>query len=190
MDHQKAAIPLAMAEASLQFEDLFKTYFKALYTYAYSIVKDDVIAEEMVQNVFCRLWEKRDQINIVGSVKSYLYRSVHNESLNYLKQHKQRSKHLSYIASRSTEAEMGPDGAEYMQLRERFQLALNDLPEQCRTVFHLSRNEELNYKEIAETMGITISTVKNHINKALRVLRIKLTDYLPVIFLLLSMKKS
>ena len=63
---------------------------------------------------------------------------------------------------------------------------MDELPEQCRMVFHLSRFNELNYQEIADTMGITVSTVKNHMNKALRVLRSKLTDYLPVTLFLIA----
>ena len=67
---------------------------------------------------------------------------------------------------------------------------MDELPEQCRMVFHLSRFEELNYQEISDTMGITISTVKNHMNKALRVLRTKLTSYIPVLLFLIANMKN
>ena len=186
MDKEPARIHLYNADSASTFENIFRTQFRNLHVYATSIVKDDVIGEEMVQNVFCRLWEKRDQIQVQGSIKSYLYRSVHNECLNWLKQQKGRAKHHSYIASQSSEADQTPDAVSYKELRKKVLSAMDELPEQCRMVFHLRRFDELNYQEIADTMGITVSTVKNHMNKALRVLRSKLTDYLPVTLFLIA----
>jgi RNA polymerase sigma-70 factor, ECF subfamily len=190
MDTETAGPHVVKADSSYVFEEVFKAHFQALHHYAFTIVRDEVIAEEMVQNVFCKLWEKREELQVQGAIKSYLYRAVHNGCLNWLKQQKGRARHHDNIFKQSTEAQHDHDGAEFRQLKQRIQAELNELPEQCRTVFQLSRFEELNYKEIAETMGITVSTVKNHMNKALRVLRTKLTDYLPVLLFLLLNNKN
>jgi RNA polymerase sigma-70 factor (ECF subfamily) len=77
------------------FEQVFKSHFRNLHAYAFTILKDEAVAEEMVQNVFYKIWEKTEQLNITGSVSAYLYRAVHNESLNYLKHLKVRSVYQS-----------------------------------------------------------------------------------------------
>ena len=73
------------------------------------------------------------------------------------------------------------------ELESKFRDALNELPEQCRTVFQLSRFEDMKYKEIADKLDISVKTVENHMGKALKLLRIKLVDYLPFLFILLNL---
>ena len=79
------------------FEQVFKTHFKNLHAYAFSMLQDEMAAEEMVQNVFYKLWERNQNLSIEGSVAAYLYRAVHNESLNYLKHLKVRAEHQLYV---------------------------------------------------------------------------------------------
>lgn len=164
------------------FEEVFKTHFKALHSYAYTILKDDVIAEEMVQNVFFKLWEKKEQLTIQTSLKAYLYKSVYHESLNYLKHQKVKSVHKAY-AMHSTDhsSNLAEKKLLHGELENKLQNAINDLPEQCRTIFQLSRFEELKYREIADTLGLSIKTVENQMGKALKVLRLKLVEFLPTI---------
>ena len=87
------------------FESIFKDYFKSLHAYAYTFLKDDELAEEVVQNVFCRIWEKRENLKTDGSLKAYLYRAVHNESLNYLKHQKVKASFQVYYADHMEQAE-------------------------------------------------------------------------------------
>jgi RNA polymerase sigma-70 factor (ECF subfamily) len=164
------------------FEEFFKTHFKALHSYAYTILKDDVVAEEMVQNVFYKLWEKRDQVDIQTSLKAYMYKSVYHESLNYLKHEKVKSVHQAYaIHSTDHLSEHSANKLMQSELESKIQNALNDLPEQCRTIFQLSRFEELKYREIAEALGLSIKTVENQMGKALKIMRSKLVEFLPAI---------
>jgi RNA polymerase sigma-70 factor (ECF subfamily) len=169
------------------FEQVFKTHFKSLHAYAYSMLQDEMAAEEMVQNVFCKLWERNQNLSIEGSVAAYLYRAVHNESLNYLKHLKVRAEHQLYVVHSMKE---GTESAtRKMQLKEleaRLQKALNDLPEQCRTIFQMSRFEELRYREIAERLGLSVKTVEAQMGKALKILRTKLVDFLVLILLFLN----
>ncbi|MBC7901963.1 MAG: RNA polymerase sigma-70 factor [Gemmatimonadaceae bacterium] len=168
------------------FEQVFKTHFKSLHGYAFSIVKDEVAAEEMVQNVFYKIWEKADQLNITAPIAAYLYRSVYNESLNYIKHQKVKS---VYKAHKTYEMKDETDSASKKvllgELENNLRVALNDLPEQCRTIFQLSRFDELRYREIADKLGISVKTVENQMGKALRILRLRLADFLPLIVLTL-----
>jgi len=165
------------------FERVFKSEFKNLYSYACSILKDEAAAEEMVQQVFYKLWEKRGTIQELQSVTAYLYRSVHNECLNYLKHAKVKSAHQAYAAYTSKEADLPPDQVTLKELQNQIDSAIQELPEQCRAVFQMSRYEDLKYKDIADRMGISVKTVENQMGKALRTLRTKLAEFLPVVVL-------
>jgi RNA polymerase sigma-70 factor (ECF subfamily) len=166
------------------FEEVFKDNFKNLHSYAIAMLKDETIAEEMVQNVFFKLWERQEQITISGSIRAYLYRAVHNESLNHLKHMKIRRDHQLYVSHRGEErVDGGGKKVQLKELQEELQLALNELPEQCRTVFQLSRFEELRYREIADKLQISVKTVESHMGKALKLLRARLSEFLILIFL-------
>jgi RNA polymerase sigma-70 factor, ECF subfamily len=173
------------------FETIFKDNFKKLQSYAITIVGDENAAEEMVQNVFFKLWDRSEKINIQSSIAAYLYRAVYNESCNYLKHQKVRQGFLNYSkhAMSNISTEKASKKVLVTELEQRIKNALNDLPEQCRTVFQLSRFEELKYQQIADTLGISIKTVEAQVGKALRIMRVKLVDYLPLVFLFLNFIK-
>lgn len=166
------------------FEIVFKKHFKNLHAYAYTILRDEVMAEEMVQNVFCRLWEKTDQIQIKESVSGYLYRSVYHECLNYIKHLKVRDAYQTYAVTQMENSNNTSHNLELRELEEKLDVALKELPEKCRTIFQMSRFEELKYQEIADRLDIPIKMVENQMGKALRLLRVKLVDFLPASFLI------
>ena len=167
------------------FEKVFKEHFKALHAYAYTILKDEDDAEEIVQNVFFKLWEKREQMNEISSLKAYLYRATYNESLNFLKHTKVRAAYETYIKSSMSEGDNAADKLGVKELQQKINKALNELPEQCRTIFQMSRFEEMKYREIAEQLKLSVKTVENQMGKALRVLREKLADVLPTLLIIL-----
>lgn len=165
---------------------LFRTYYEPLCNYAYSFLRDKEDAEEVVQSTFLLVWEKHQALEIHTSVKSYLYAMVRNACLNVLKHEKIRQRHA---AEEIAMAERSYDSIEHTvagnELEYRIREAVEQLPEQCRMVFKLSRFEELKYAEIAEQLNISVKTVENHMGKALRIMRERLKDYLPVTILLL-----
>ena len=166
------------------FEQVFKNHFKRLHAYAFTILRDEIQAEEMVQQVFFKLWERNENLSLTGSISSYLYRAVHNESLNYIKHQKVRSNHQLNVAySMKNEVEHPAKKIMAGELEKKIHTALNELPEQCRTIFQMSRFDEMKYREIADKLGISIKTVESQMSKALRLLRVKLVDFL--IFILL-----
>jgi RNA polymerase sigma-70 factor (ECF subfamily) len=168
------------------FEKVFKTYFRNLHAFAYTFMKDDIIAEEIVQNVFFRIWEKKEQLQIDDSLKAYLYRSVHNESLNHLKHLKiKNSFQLHYSANMESSNQDASNQMIATELENDIQKAISELPPQCRTIFQMSRFEQLKYQQIADQLNISIKTVENQMGKALKVLRLRLVEYLPFLLQLL-----
>jgi RNA polymerase sigma-70 factor (ECF subfamily) len=185
MDDQEGQLAQSLTrrdEAS--FETVFKTHFKNLHVYACTITRDEAAGEEVVQNVFVKLWERSEGLSIGGSVPAYLYRAVYNESLNYLKHQKVRSAYGQHVVhTMKNEKEHADKKLSLKELEWRLAEAMNDLPEQCRTIFQLSRFEELRYREIADRLGLSIKTVENQMGKALKILRVKLVDFLPLTIL-------
>lgn len=159
------------------FEDLFRTYFKALSLYASSIIYSSEDGEEIVQDLFFQVWEKRLQLNITSSLKSYLYRSVRNRCLNFIKHQKVREKHRQEAIHEFNEA-VRETSDEAPELAEKIQKAIATLPNRCREVFELSRFEGLKYREIAEVMEISPKTVEVQMGKALKTLRKELKAFL------------
>ncbi|TLV03770.1 RNA polymerase sigma-70 factor [Dyadobacter luticola] len=176
--------PVLSRDRESEFEKVFKTHFKGLHAYACTILRDDIMAEEMVQNVFCRLWEKTDHIEIRESVSGYLYRSVYHESLNYIKHLKVRDAYQNYAVHQMEHSNNTSHNLELSELEDRLDIALKELPEKCRTIFQMSRFEELKYQEIADRLQLPVKTVENQMGKALRLLRLKLVDFLTASFLL------
>ncbi len=171
------------------FEQIFKNHFKALHSYAFTILKETDTAEEIVQNIFFKLWEKKDSLNIDSSIKAYLYKAVHNESLNALKHEKVKMAHQTHTAYQmKNETDNAAKKLMITELEGRLRHALNKLPEQCRTIFQLSRFEELKYKEIADHLNLSVKTIENQMGKALKILRLDLAEFLP--FLLMVVLKN
>jgi RNA polymerase sigma-70 factor (ECF subfamily) len=173
------------------FEQVFKSHFKSLHAYACTIMRDSMPAEEIVQNIFLKLWEKKEEITIKENISVYLYRAVHNESLNYLRHRKVRSAYQSYAMRqhKQTEQEKPAEKVVMKELEKKLEVALQELPEQCRTIFQLSRFEDLKYREIADKLGLSVKTIENQMGKALKLLRLKLVDFLPTILLFITLFK-
>ncbi len=166
------------------FEQLFKEYFVPLTNFAKSYVKDEDTAKELAQDAFINLWQKKEEIDRDKSIKSYLFTSVRNRSLNYIRDNKKyKSEFLDIELEKSNDFFDG-DILTTQELQERISKSIGSLPAKCRRVFEMSRLEGLKYKEIAEELGISIKTVENQMGKALKVLRKDLKEYLPIIVLL------
>ncbi len=169
------------------YESLFREFYTPLYHYAYTIVSEEMTAEEAVQEVFLKLWQKRETLNIETSVKAYLYRAVHNHCINFMNREKLKDKYQKHVSNRPIDYGLSPlNELQAKELKQKIAEAFKVLPEKCRTVFYLSRQEELSYKEIAEKLSISIKTVENQIGKALKILRNELRPLLPFVICLLS----
>lgn len=172
------------------FEAVFKSHFKPLHAYAQALLKDSDTAEEIVQTVFLKLWEKRDAIHINVSLKAYLYKTAYNDSMNHLRHQKVKMKHWEHqqyeMSQNTSQAAFGFESNQEEELSKRIDRALDHLPLKCRMVFELSRFEELKYQEIAHRLDISIKTVEAHMGKALKILRTELAEFLPILLVFFS----
>ena len=170
-------IPFFSNEAS--FEAAFREYYTPLYRVVYPILKSRDSAEDVVQDLFVRLWNKRDSIVISSSLKSYLYRAAINSAFDYLDKYKKEvqmgGKPLKEELVSMNETEEYLSGKE---AERRISEAMEKLPPACRTVFIMSREEDMTYQEIADSLQISIKTVENQIGKALKILREELKPHL------------
>jgi RNA polymerase sigma-70 factor, ECF subfamily len=168
------------------YEGVFRKHYQALCNYACGILKDMDDAEEVVQSIFLKFWEQREEIEISVSLKSYLYRAIHNTCLNRLKHLKIQETYRQYAGDYLENTfDSATDMMDKNELENRIAEALDKLPEQCKLIFKMSRFEELKYQEIADKLGLSVKTIENQIGKALKIMRTELADYLPIVFFLM-----
>jgi RNA polymerase sigma-70 factor (ECF subfamily) len=167
------------------FEMLFTKWYAPLCSYAYSILADQDEAQDIAQKVFYKLWDRRAEIEIHTSLKSYLYRMTHNACMNKIKELHNKADHHRNIAYTSSDAVNDTEERiSQNELQQHIFEAIENLPPRCREIFKLSRFEQCSYAEIARQLDISSNTVETQMVKALRFLRERLKDYLPLIFLL------
>lgn len=153
------------------FEHLFKHYYAALGRFSLKYVRSEELAEEVVQEVFLYIWEKRHTLKITTSLNAYLYAAVKNRSINQIKSHISKlevHEDLTYetTAQSSIETEM-----DYPLLQKLVTKAIETLPERCQMIYNLSRNSGMTYAEIATELDLSKKTVEAQMGIALKKLR-------------------
>ena len=162
------------------FELFFRKFNVRLCAFANKFLDNPEEAQEVVQDMFVKLWENRDEIDPENSLKSYVFKIVQNLSINRLRRKKVESRYaeiykLVYIDNHEFSAH---ESLLARELEAHIVHSIKKLPAECRKIFELSRSEGLKYREIAETLHISVKTVEAQMSKALRSLRIELTDYI------------
>jgi RNA polymerase sigma-70 factor (ECF subfamily) len=166
---------------------IYKRYWEVLYTLAYHVLKDKQICEDIIQELFIKLWNNRYNTRITVSLKAYLYASIRYEVYRQIRTGAVRGDIYDDVLQR-IHAPAVYDNIEYKELTARISSIVSTLPEKCREVYKLSREECLSHKEIASQLNISTKTVENHLTKALRQLRTSIgsTFLLQVLFLLIK----
>jgi RNA polymerase sigma-70 factor (family 1) len=173
------------------FEYIFKAYYPSLAVFAKKYVYDLDLGKELVQDLFVKLYENRENLQINSSLKSYLFKSVQNKCLTYISQTQLRSKHLENVAVIERARELDEsDYMEQVELEENIHNSIGSLPEQCKRIFKMSRMEGRKNKEIADELNISIRTVETQISKALKVLRENLSKYMLIIIVLIYLLEN
>ena len=168
------------------FEVLFREYFSALCFFAKKYITDTDSCKEIVHSVFLKIWENRNDFDWEKPAKSYLFTSVYNRSMNFIRDNKKFD--YSEDLSNNTLVENAGSFSDTMEIAElegRIKTALRKLPEKCREVFELSRFGGKKYSEIAEHLNISVKTVETQMSKALKILKEELKDYLYILILFL-----
>ena len=168
------------------FEIIFRKYFAGLCLFAEHFVRDHETAEEITEDFFCHLWDNCHDLSITTSLSGYLYRSMHNRCLNYLRNRKVRQQYVADNQYFFTDEEiLGKDTEDQpvsnliaRELEKNISDAIDGLPEQCRVIFSLNRFEDLSYVEIADKLNLSVNTVKTQMARALQKLRYALKEFL------------
>lgn len=158
------------------FRELFTRYYRSLCNYSMRVVTTREVAEEVVSDVFVKLWKNREQIEVHTSFEAYMYRAVRNQSLDYLKLKMHRvheRESLETIQWNLAYADHYTPVEEvvFNEFYDRVETYINDLPRQCQLIFRMSREEGLRYREIADLLNISIKTVETQMGRALKTLR-------------------
>ncbi len=158
---------------------LFQLHYAELCAFARVILKDPDIAEDIVQDVFIKLWAKRAEIRFSPAIRAYLFTATKHACLNHIDKRQRRSELLNiYLEGMTAYAENVDAHIHYQDLQQKVAGAIDDLPPRCKEVFVLSRSHFKSHQEIADELGISIKAVEQHIGKALKSLRVSLKDYL------------
>jgi len=166
-------------------ETLFRSFFPLVCKTIYRLVPDTATAEDLAQEVFIRIWNRRKALQDVY-FKAYLHRAAINMALDHLDKHKRQGRHLSLeeeVVQLPASAGAADSPHHVKQTTAHIQQAINGLPDKCREIFILSRFEEMTYREIAATLNISVKTVENQMITALKKLRVSLQDYLQIVLL-------
>ena len=167
------------------YEILFKSYYSTLCRYAMGIVHNRETAEDLVSDLFVKIWEQPDNFRVVSSLKHYLFRCVHNSCINHLSRSplKFQGLDLETIEKLNTILPMKTEDNSstfllVSELEEKFVQAINKLPAECARIFSMSRKDGLSHKDIAKVLNISENTVKVQIYRALIKLREAFRTYL------------
>ena len=176
------------------FRELFDSYFRILTTYAYRFVNDWQTAEDITQDVFMSLWEKKESIDFDDPIKPYLYRAVYNRSINYLnsalmQKRIEGAETIDELINREILSYNQHDTLLLKEITDEINQFVDTLPPQCRTVYKLSRERNLRNKEIAARLGVSEKTVEKHLSKALSEIRNHLVR-LDILSILICLIKS
>ena len=167
------------------FELLFKFYYPGLVIFASNIIVNRDEAEEIVQDFFVRIWEHRENIRSESTLKRYLFTSVKNRSINYLKNAQVKQNVIEEL-KKQMESEMryNPDVYVDTELQRRLKNAFTKLPPRTSEIFTLSRFKGFSNDEIANELGLSKRTVETQVSNALKILRKELREYMTLLLFL------
>lgn len=156
---------------------IYLRYWRPLYTSAFNILKNSHACEDIIQEIFVKIWNRRKEMVVTISLKAYLFACVRHEVFRQIKKgavHECIFEHLEIRLKDHSQL----NALEYKELLNRINDVVDALPDKCKEVYKLSREEDLSHRQIAEKLNISTKTVENHITKALKVLRGSLGDAL------------
>ncbi|MBT34566.1 MAG: RNA polymerase sigma-70 factor [Thalassobius sp.] len=166
------------------FLEIYQRYWARLYKYAYNVIQNQPACEDIIQEIFLDLWNRRKEL-LISNLQAYLYKSVKFQIFKYLRKNEIEQKHLSLI----NKIQFVNNTEEYINVEELEQLldkSISQLPEKCREIFYMSRFEQKSYQEIAQKLNISTQTVKNQVSKALKFIRASINSFIIILYILLN----
>ena len=171
------------------FDIIYKKYSRRLYGFVFRYIKQETDTEEIVQEVFIKIWKSRDKIDVYSSFESFLFTIAHNATINLLKKKATELKYIEHVKSLQCIEETYEltDEIHYNELIDKYQNLLDKLSPRQKEIFQLSRETGLSHKEIADRLGISANTVKNHLVTTLSFLKNELDNGLIISGLFVSL---
>jgi len=172
-------------DKALVFQTIYFKYYEMLYNLGFQYLKDKAETKEILQSVFLKLWEIRGQLKAGSNIRNYLFTLVKNNCLNAIKRkqlilhHHENIRWIELQYQHESLTRLQYDDIEVVELKEKIDHAVMNLPQHCQKVFRMCRFENLKIKDIALQLDVTTKTVEAHLTKALKILRNELKDYLP-----------
>jgi len=155
------------------FYHIYERYCKRLYGFVLRYIKQEQDAEEIVQEVFIKIWEARDKIDVYSSFESFIFTIAYNSTISMFRKKTKEKKYLEHLRSLQ-QVEKAPDLTDeihFNELNDQVQTLLNELTPRQKEIFQLSREEGLSHEEIAKKLDITVNTVKKHMANTLAFLK-------------------
>lgn len=168
------------------FELIFRKYYVRLCGFANKFIANTAEAEEIVQEVFLNIWAKKDQLTLNNEIKPYLFKSVQNLCFNFIEHQKVIDNYYSVIEVVYKNQKEDFDTYEsvlFTEFQTKVDEAIGSLPEECRKIFRMSREDGLKYAEIADKLGLSVKTVETQMSRALSKLKTELKDYLCILII-------
>jgi RNA polymerase sigma-70 factor (ECF subfamily) len=164
------------------FYNIYERYSKRLYGFILRYIKQNEDAEELVQEVFVKIWESRNKIDAYSSFESFLFTIAYNTTISLLRKRSNEKKYLEYLKSLQQSANSPDliDEIQFNELNDRVQSLLNELTPRQKEIFQLSREEGLTHDEIAKKLDISVNTVKKHMGNTLALLKLKIDSSLTI----------
>lgn len=180
-------LQLIKADQEPALVSIYRRYWEKLFTAAFNILKDRQACEDIIQEIFIKVWAKRKELEITSSLRAYLHASVRYEVYRQIRSGAVREDLFDDLIERLHSPSVDAN-VELKELQQQVSSIVETLPEKCREVYKLSREEQLSHKEIAARLNISPKTVENHLTKALRTLRVGLGEAITaqLLFILLN----
>jgi RNA polymerase sigma-70 factor (family 1) len=171
---------ISLQDDEVAFQQLFETYANGLSRFAISILKNKQLAEEVVSDVFFKIWVHRGKMAEIENFKAYMYTSARNTSLNYLDREKRKNAiSLDDISVNLPIDEICPESELISkELKEAIGRAIEHLPERCKLIYSLAKIEQLKYKEIAQILDISVKTIDNQLSIAIKKIGLEIKQHL------------
>ena len=170
---------------AMAFAEIYDRYWALLYKHAYRLIKDQDLAQDVVQEVFVSLWDKINAIDLQFSINSYLYTAVRNKVLNLIQRDKVKNNYIESFANFVASSEAITDyRLRERLLKEKIEKEVAALPSKMRQLFEMSRIKNMSHKQIAEELNLSDKTVKKQMSNAIKILRLKLGGFLILSILL------
>ncbi len=160
------------------FEFIFRFYYEPMLDHATRILGEAAEAEEVVQDVFLKIWRDRQKLRIQTSLQAYLYTSVYHACLNLIRKKKQGYDYRQYLSRQTVPVFPADERLYYAETSRRVFDVLERMPERRRTIFTMSRFQGMTYRDIAQKLSLSVKTVEDNMTKALRFLRKNLKKHM------------